>query len=1782
MNENQALGRAAGLIRHGEHAAAEKLLREILQVNPRSETAWLWMAVVERDPVRQSAYLDRVLALNPQHEGARRLLETLDRQAAVQRSTGVPPDSVEERAAARSLPGEGTAVCPQCGEDTRAGARFCTHCGYRLGGIPPAEGQAQDSSGTLEEVDPVTAKLEAARRDLLDMSLNNRLLNYRPLKSKGLEFVGADPATVYRVLVLEGRKMSFLPAPEERPATESSTAREGAGDDQPEGGASDEEAAAEGRYDECEEHESERVAAEDDGAPEGVRDDGLESGSGVGSVAAEGRDDEQGEQDGGVIAENKLQTPYPVTVLQKRLLNTYYAARTYVEEQGVNTLFVALGMLCWYESPESETVRLAPLILVPVELDRTNVRARFRIQYGEDEIGGNLSLRAKLGTEFSCTLPTLPEAEDVDVEAYCAQVERAIAHLPRWSVDRQAAVLGFFSFGKFLMFHDLHAANWPDDALPADHRILRALLHEGFAEEKPSVPDEVRIDDWVPPDRLHQVVDADGSQTLAILDVTEGRNLVIQGPPGTGKSQTITNLIAEAMAAGQSVLFVSEKMAALEVVKRRLDNVGLGDACLELHSQKTRKTLVLEDLRRTLELGRPREGMAVDLDLLAETRARLNDYCDAVNQPIGESMVSPFRAYGELLALERRLGDLALPAMDGRATRHWARADVERAAADVEELRALVVRIGVPADHPFWGSRHRMVVPAHKEAIWARCETALDATAALEKAATALANHMGVGVPDTAGQAEADLLLARHVLGAPELGGVHVNDPDWADEAGLLAELMEAGARIQALHTQYDVLLRDAAWETDVEALAQTVREVGPHWWRPVVGRYRRARATLAGLCRARPPRPWTEQLALLDAIEEVRARQAFVENHAAQLEGLYGPQWRGLTSDWAHLAEVARWLGDLQSQVRSGTFPREVLAYLAARPDLAVLRADADLVTSALADHADAVGDAVAAVDLDEAARFGADACLAGQRFALQEEVLTAWQDNVDRIQETVALNHVSDRARAHGLEDTVQAAARWPEAGQYLGDAFWHAWYSGLLERALAERPALAAFHGQMHSQAVRRFRELDKLSLIQNRARLVLKHWESLPKYTAGGQLGVLQREFAKRRRHLPIRQLIRQAGNVIQAIKPVFMMSPLSIAMFLPPGSVDFDMVVFDEASQVKPVDAFGAVLRGKQVVVVGDTRQLPPTTFFENVLEADEEEVEHVTGDLESVLGLCYAQGMPSRMLRWHYRSRHESLIAVSNQAFYENKLVVFPSPDAGKASVGLVYHHLPDTVYGRGRSRANLMEAQMVAEAVMQHAKTRPDQTLGVAAFSISQMEAIQDQLEALRRRDPSCEGYFQGHSHEPFFVKNLENVQGDERDVVYISVGYGRTADGQVSMNFGPLNREGGERRLNVLITRARQRCEIYTNLAPEDIDLSRSSAQGVAVLKRYLAYARDGDPELGTVGYSDEGTRFAEAVAGELEGRGYSVRHRVGSAGYAVDLAVLDEEQPGRYVLGIEYDGPTYYGTASARDRDRLREEVLEGLGWHMHRIWSTDWFQNVGRETARLVGQIEEPRTEDEAEAVAGEAAGIAAAAINGLTYTEIARDRARARRAPAVPMETYRRARLRIAPLSYELHRAPVDRIGRWIGRIVAVEGPVHEEIVTRRIAEAAGVKRVGRRIQALLTEAVAYAAAQGLVQVRGAFLWAADQREPVLRRRNGLPASERQFDYVPPEELALAVERVVSTSYGMRREEIAPEVAHLLGFSRVSEQMAERVEVLIGAMIAEGRLGLQGTFVVAEE
>ena len=1550
----------------------------------------------------------------------------------------------------------------------------------------------------MNEMNTIQTELDAARKELLDLGLRNPLINYRLSRARGVEIVDESPLDVYRILVEERKAMSFLPKPE----------------------------------------------------PE--EDDDLQL-----------FEDDEAEADPTRHTDNKLQTDYSSTELQKRLLNTYYTARTAIEEQGVTTLYLALGMLQWYESESSDIPRHAPLILIPVEIDRASVRASFRICYTEEDIGTNLSLQEKLKSEFGIQFPDLPDADDLEqsnIQSYYQTVGGAIDGLKRWSVDETAITLGFFSFVKFLMYRDLDTANWPGNTL-SEHSVLQAVLTRGFQEPESAIdPSTPNIDEHLDPTETYHVVDADSSQALAIHDVSQGRNLVIQGPPGTGKSQTITNLIAEAISKGKRVLFVAEKMAALDVVKRNLDKVGLGDACLELHSHKMNKKAVVDELKRVLELGDPRiTVLEEEVRLLLNNRDDLNSYCQAVNTPIGESGLTPYQAYGEFLAVNRRLSGVELPPLDPHQFQHSA-SEFWEGLEQAEKLQAHLKGMGIPINHPFWGSRCRFFLPTDRESLERAAAEARKTVTALKDSSEQLAQHLKFPMPDTREMVKILIRAARRALDAPNLVGVNVRSTEWQIHCNDLEVGLSAGERLSELHSEHDSILIPEAWEQNVLEIRQMLAAYGGKWWRRLSGKYRRACNELIGLCTQPLPKTQEAQLRIVDAILEARRKLPHFEKIQELGQRLFATHWQGKSSNWSQFQKIVGYLSALHESVANGELPEALVAYLAANPDLETLQILVSTVEEHQTSYPHFLQTVTEKVQLNGTGSDGLKACSLTQ----QIQILECWQREAEKLQDMVTYNHLVDALGDSGFAEIVKIANVWPEAAQFLSDILKRAWFNAQVETAMREHPILASFASDTHQHIVERFKELDRRSLEYNKTKVVYEHRKGLPHNRASsGQLGVLRREFQKKRRHLPIRQLMDKAGNAIQAIKPIFMMSPLSVATFLPPDSVDFDWVVFDEASQVKPVDAFGAIIRGGQTVVVGDNRQLPPTRFFDKHIaddDVDEDAEENLVGDMESILGLFSAQNAPERMLRWHYRSRHESLITVSNIEFYDNRLQLFPSPDAAKEEVGLIYHYLADTAYDRGGSGSNKKEARIVAEQVMEHARKRPQLTLGVSTFSTAQMEVVQNELEILRREDPLCEQtFFNAYPEEPFFVKNLENVQGDERDVIFISIGYGRDANGRLTMNFGPLNKDGGERRLNVLITRARRRCEVFTNLKGDDIALSPTSPRGIAALKRYLEYAETGKSDIAMPTGREADSPFEEEVADALRKLGFQIEHQIGSAGYFIDLAVKDPERPGRYLLGIECDGATYHSAQSARDRDRLRQQVLEGLGWRIHRIWSTDWFKRQNHEIKKAAEAIEAAKVHvplslesppgngfpdsDEREKVPEANPAIIAQPVPEPPENSLA--------------ERYELAELSISTNGLDLHAVSSATMADWIQRVVKIESPVHLGEVARRITTAVGLSRIGNRIQNSVKNAARQAARSDSVEIKGKFLYWTEQEEITVRDRSELPNASRKIELIAPEEIEMAIKQVVSAAFGIDRADLAPEVCKLFGIKRASAQMQTR-------------------------
>jgi hypothetical protein len=1547
-------------------------------------------------------------------------------------------------------------------------------------------------------------KLEAARKELLDLGLRNPLLNYRLLSGRGLHIVQEKAGQVYEILVKQGKAMSFLPKP---------------------------------------------------GSSE-------ENGNGERTIAWPEISPEEQEE---TYRDAKLQTEETAGSLQTRLLNTYYAARTSLEEQGVNILYLALGLLHWYETPDSNDCRKAPLVLVPVSLERSSAREKFRLRYTGGEVETNLSLQAKLKTAFNIVLPGWPETEEEALLPYIQAVSAAVKGEAKWTVEPDAIELGFFSFGKFMIYHDLDSDEWPDENKPAAHPVLQSLFGNGFTDPPPSAGEELFIDTATQADSLYQVLDADSSQLLAMLAVQEGRNLVIQGPPGTGKSQTIANLIANAIGQGKKVLFVAEKQAALEVVKRRLDHIHLGDACLELHSHKANKKELHQELRRTLELGKPALLQLHDEVAMLQTyRQELNAYCTAVNTPAGQTGITPQQATGFLLQLQQQWKETKLPRLVPAEMKAWNREQYKRAEAFAERVEARLGETGVPAKMLFRGVGLQVLLPHAQEALQQQLQDTLQKNEQLQQCVAEAAVHTGLPLPVNRQQA-IDLAAMLQVLGSqPDLSGMDVLHTYWLQQEAVISELLEAGRRLNELEKQYHNLLLPEAWELDILPVRQQLLAYGNKWYRFFIGSYRLANRTLAAVCKTGLPAGTTERLQYADAILEVKRWRALLQTHTTVAAAIWGNRWRQAASDWPALTQAFHYLNEIHRQVQQGKYPQAILVYLSKQEGAAVPKQYQEKTVKALQQHGAAVEKLVAQLALKQDQCFADMVPLMHRAFAGQENIYQAWLQRLPEIHLAIQWNTLAVQAAEQGLSGLTDAAAGWPEAQTQLKAALQKTWYEYVLEMAMEAQPVLRQFEKNSHETALQQFRRLDQLMLQYNRVRVALQHWENMPRLEAGGQVNVLRTEFNKKARHMPIRKLMREAGLAIQAIKPVFMMSPLSIANFLPPGAIEFDLVIFDEASQVQPVDALGAILRGKQLVVVGDAKQLPPTSFFDSLTREPGEEEDSATADMPSILGLCDAQGAPQRMLRWHYRSRHESLISLSNQEFYDNRLVIFPSAGS-KDRLGLVFHHLAGTVYDRGKTRTNIKEAEAVADAVVEHARRHPRLSLGVVAFSTAQMQAIQNALEIRRRQLPDIEPFFRNHTAEPFFVKNLENVQGDERDVIFISIGYGRTADGSLSMSFGPLNNEGGEKRLNVLVTRAKLRCEIFTNITSEDIDEKRSSKYGIRALKNFLHFAQHGKPaEPGTAGKELTASPFETHIASLLASRGYVVHRAVGNAGCAVDLAIADRNHPGRYVLGIECDGQVYASARSARDRDRLRPQVLGWMGWNLYRTWSTDWLRNPGRELERLLQAIElaEQQAAHEAEEEE-ENEQKAAAHAEAPVLHRIEQDEPQA----GVPL--YQLAELPATLAAAEFHQHPLAHLGGWLEEIVRVESPVHIEEASRRLLEAADVTRMGPRIRESIQRALQYAVEKNSIVQKDAFLWRKDMEVPVLRNRSNLPPASRRLQLIAPEELSLAVVKVVSDAVAIQPEPAVPFVARVLGFGRVTEEMRSSILDIIETCVANG-------------
>lgn len=1700
----------------------------------------------------------------------------------------------------------------------------------------------------------------------------------------------------------------------------------------------------------------------------------------------------------------------PQEDLDSRMVDLYRGARTALQEGGANTLYLALGFLTWTREDKIGQRLKAPLILIPVELTRSSIRSGFKLRIHEDEPRFNPTLIEMLRQDFRLNLRSLegelPKDEHgLDVRAIWNQVSIAVKDVRGWEVTEEV-YLSTFSFAKYLMWKDL--ADRADQL--RSNPVVRHLIdtpREAYPSEV-AFPDARDLDVDMPPDRAFAPLLADSSQLRAISAGSKGKDFVLIGPPGTGKSQTISNLIAQCLAEGKRVLFVSEKIAALDVVYRRLREVGLGEFCLELHSNKARKTDVLLQLQRAWESKGVLDSAVwkAKASRLHQLRSVLNEYVHRLHLRRNNGL-SLFEAIGivasgadvPLLRLQwqskegqlteelDRLRDL-VDRLEANAsavgivpqnehplsaiqTSSWSPSwqqgllqsanECEEACRSLFDLyfefcrittipavplgrtaRNAIVRI-ISLFERIQGRNLAFIMDDNAEAILSQLRTGAnlverhrELTASLSpgwsastredcrrgvsllEARSAVLAHLPQPWPqqDHSTASNALGLLERYEKAKTSLSIEYSSQLDlldiyqlhrewqaasasfwplsWLKKRRILKSILPycIGSSIPNLEADFPRLvdLRMTSSKLGELKVGEGIKEI----WRKEKTDTPSLRALLyleKALASTRSPHSWhgSEAEPILQGRCGALASQTYallteLRGLDDQLSGLGRLQesteglWKGIDSNTELLLEALSFQDEL-ALIRTRGGPSQSYSNVAAgncgsvsKQDLSALVRRAPIeeelshlsglhnqtsgLWQDLSTEIEQVRDAVTLHEEFNQARGGyvsrpdmIGACRVAVRSSLLQLVGKAWhsselgqkssrlaslirameslliklvqagnlssstaegiaegdlvdvmklcnavKSNEPKLRAWCAWISVRVESEAAGLSPLVQ----WIEAEgightsvRRVFDVNHARWWANVV---VDSDEVLRGFVSAEHEKRIADFKSLDDEVVRLTKQFIRAKLCSELPGLDVprNSEWGVLRHELSKKKRHLPLRELITQLPTALTKLTPCLLMSPLSIAQYLPTNTTPFDLVVFDEASQIPVWDAVGAIARGRRAVIVGDPKQLPPTSFFDRA-ESDQDD-EDVEGDLESILDECIGANLPTMGLSWHYRSRNESLIAFSNHRYYGGGLVTFPSPVTDDRAVSF---HPSAGVYEKGGARINQVEAKaLVADIVTtlrQPGFRESNLTIGVVTFNAEQQTLIEDLLDEERRKDPELETYFTEDAIEPIFVKNLESVQGDERDIMYFSITYGPTLTGSISMNFGPMNRAGGERRLNVAVTRARIALKVFSSLRADHIDLSRTQAQGVVDLKHFLDYAERGPKALLEASSRSMGgydSPFEEAVSSALQTLGWTTHSQIGVSTFRIDLAVVHPDAPGRYLAGVECDGATYHRAATARDRDKLREQVLRGLGWQILRIWSTDWWadrlgtlQRVDEQLKRLLESsrrqsFEAPVQESKAidlSQILSEPTSSPSSPSNEFHLSQPQANEGLFANYQQAGSSQYAGLTPDVQPRNAALYREvdPASAVqgvdpdlffspdynavlSRMIASVVEVEGPVLESVLCRRISRAHGWQRTGGRISnrvSLLARA-RYETSQETV---GTFFWP-DRSDPnqLTPFRTWTAESDRSVDEVSVRELAWLARDV--RRLFVDDESAAAQLARLLGLQRLRQSTRERL------------------------
>ena len=1223
----------------------------------------------------------------------------------------------------------------------------------------------------------------------------------------------------------------------------------------------------------------------------------------------------------------RLHSFYTEKELNSCLTKLYRSARTSMEENGASTLYLALGLLRWFESKKSAAARYAPIVLVPIDIVRKSASTGYAMRMRDEDAQINITLLEFLKQEFDIQInglnPPPSDEHGLDMPKIFAIIRRAVMNLPMWDVV-EAGFIGNFSFSQFVMWNDIRN----NSAFLENNKIVHSLM-TGAVEWDCTIPENVNTDEAYLP------VTADSSQLRAINMAAAGVSFVLHGPPGTGKSQTITAMVANALTKGKTVLFVAEKIAALEVVQKRLAALGIQDFCLELHSNKATKKAVLDQLKRGLEISA--WGTETDYDKriqdIRKMRADLDAYAKALHakRPFGKSLRQLMDIY-EMIPERNKSVRFELD-YAGALTE----SDLDHQVHSLECLIAAGKGIGHPHNHPLAAVRKTEYSQRLKFDLESVICSFTDELKKFREDVTCFAELMELKVPVTEEEWRNICNCARSVTALEEI-------PAFLRQAGHVDREFAVSEAYLAKQQGFSVKQADllSKWNENFLRMDMSFyREKLDQANKKFFGKGK-ALAALTAELQAFAAFP-VETGRIPVYLTDIMVYQQEEKEMAAAREGL-PYEWKQILMEYSTVEALQEYKNWLKRQLQMMAQFSEQISGLEAAGTLQSCTQKAKALIAGLDTVKEREAEAAGLLDLTFD---NADEGWMESRLRLCSCIL----ENASSIKDWIVYRQYDAECRQRGLGAICDAY----EAGlphEEVMAVYLRSIYRTIILSVIEKEPVLNGFTGIGFNEKIAQFKKLDQEFMDLTRDEVFHKLTHQLPtsydSVEISRELNILRRAISSNGRGVSIRALFEQIPHILTRLCPCMLMSPISAAQYLKAENDLFDIVIFDEASQLPTCKAVGVLARGRNAVIVGDPNQMPPTSFFAgNTVDEDNLDIE----DLDSILDDCLALGMPSAHLHWHYRSRHESLIAFSNREFYENSMLTFPSVNDREKRVSLVK---TDGYFERGKSRVNEGEAKAIVAEIRRRYEDPElrEQTIGVITFNISQQVLIEDLLQEEYQRDAAFDRWANA-GEQTMFVKNLENVQGDERDVILFSIAFGPDAEGKLSLNFGPLNKDGGWKRLNVAVSRARMEMVVFTSMTADMIDLRRTKAKGVEALRDFLEYAGKGRLQgeyIDTRVQKEQG--ILEHICQAIEDGGYQYQKAVGHSKFKIDIAVINPHNPEEYLLGIMLDGETYRQSSNTKDREVAQFNVLKGLGWELHRIWTMDWWDNREKELSKLV--------------------------------------------------------------------------------------------------------------------------------------------------------------------------------------------------------------------------------------